>query len=75
MGSKVATRAIRKITAADAVDSELLRLSGILAELQKETRRLADYVEPEDVKVQRRIDALLAKASAERQEQTNAEQN
>jgi hypothetical protein len=67
-GNKAATKLIRTVTAADSVDKELLKLSGLIAELKQETQNVVRSLETPEQKREREIDELLAQAEQERKE-------
>lgn len=71
--SRTAQRVIREITAENCIDKELLRLSGLLEELQRQTARIARSVETPAERQAREIDALLEKAEQEKHERENRE--
>lgn len=69
--TRATQKAVRNLTAVDAIDRELLKLTGVVNQLRQETKRMADALETPEHRREREIDALLARASSEKENKEN----
>jgi hypothetical protein len=69
--TRATQKAVRNLTAVDAIDRELLKLTGVVNQLRQETKRMADALETPEQRREREIDALLVRASSEKENKEN----